>query len=82
MRDQWIMADVLWLHKTMRLYKLTAHTSGLGIFKVPAGVTHAAQEFCEYAFGKLELDCRDQVKVDFGNYLPPDSVQLLENTEK
>lgn len=45
-------------------------------FVIATGETHTVREFCEYAFGELDLDWRDYVRVD-PRFIRPSEVELL-----
>lgn len=51
-------------------------------FVVATGETHSVREFCECAFGYLDLDYRDYVHEDPAAYRPSEPVLLVGNTGK
>ena len=51
-------------------------------FVVATGETHSVREFCECAFGYLDLDYRDYVHEDPTAYRPSEPVLLVGNTGK
>ena len=46
-------------------------------FVIGSGETHTVREFCQLAFGRLDLDYRDYVIVDPRFVRPPEPVQLI-----
>lgn len=51
-------------------------------YVIATGETHTVREFCECAFGHLELDYRDYVSEDSATYRPSEPVQLVGNAGK
>jgi GDPmannose 4,6-dehydratase len=49
---------------------------------IATGETHSVREFCEFAFGLLDLDYRDFVKVDERFYRPAEVDLLVGDASK
>ena len=49
---------------------------------IATGETHTVREFCECAFGHLELDYRDYVSDDSATYRPSEPAQLVGDAGK
>ncbi|MBU1182139.1 MAG: GDP-mannose 4,6-dehydratase [Proteobacteria bacterium] len=51
-------------------------------YVVATGVTHSIRELCECAFGYLDLDYKDFVRIENNSYRAPESVQLVGDATK
>jgi len=51
-------------------------------FVIGTGSVHAVRDFCQLAFGCLNLDYQDYVKVDLRFVRPPEPVQLISDPSK
>lgn len=51
-------------------------------YVVSSGITHSVREFCEIAFGYLDLDYRDYVRSDPNSYRPSEPTLLVGDATK
>lgn len=53
-----------------------------GDYVISTGETHSVRDFCEAAFGELDLDYQDYVRLDPRLYRPPESGMLVGDATK